>query len=292
MQKRKNERKVSCEKEIIRTLSYRAVFQYPLSFYQLGTFLLCESPRSFDELKDALGKLCDKGTVRTRNGRYFLKNVKPVDWDKKYKTTQKIIESHKKTFKVLSRIPWIRLIAVTGAAAAYNSKLGDDLDIFVITSRNRLWITRFFVVLLLKTMGVYRTDEDPGNKICPNLLISEDAMFWDDEKHNEYIAHEIVMMRPILDRSYTYMRFIKANDWVSKYFGNITINPPENIETPGIRRGRVINILEPVFMYLQRIYMKKKITTEVATKNIIHFNKNDSGVRILTRYRKLLKKSP
>jgi len=43
-------------------------------------------------------------------------------------------------------------------------------------------------------------------------------------------------------------------------------------------------------MNIQLIYMKRKITEEIATKNMIHFNKNDWSDKVLKDYSNILKK--
>ncbi|MFA6981524.1 MAG: hypothetical protein WC243_00645 [Patescibacteria group bacterium] len=282
-----NERNLSCETAVLKTLSYRAVFRYPLSFFQLGTFLICGNPQPFTSLVDTLDALRKNGVLRLKKARIILKNVSPLDWEARARDSKKVIKSHQQTFKILGKIPWIRLLAITGATAAYSYKKGDDLDIFVVTQKNRLWITRFFVVLLLKALGAYRTDKSPSRKICPNLFISESELSWDLRKRDVYVAHEIIMMHPILDRGDVYFKFIKANDWIFKYFANSAFTFPKSFQAVHGRKSKVLDVMEVILMGVQKRYMKKKKTVEVTSRRMIHFNRDDSRQKTLMRFQKI-----
>ena len=42
------------------------------------------------------------------------------------------------------------MIAITGSVANYDAEENDDIDLLIVTEKNRLWITRGFVFLILK----------------------------------------------------------------------------------------------------------------------------------------------
>jgi hypothetical protein len=286
-----NEKESSCEISIRKTLAYRAVFRYPMSFYQLGTFLICDKHQSFKIFKTSLEELRNLGAVRSKKGRYSLKNAGTLNWGMRERESKKILKQHQETFRLLGKIPWVKLLAVTGATAAFNFKKGDDLDVFTVTQKNRLWITRLFVVLLLKSLGRYRTDEDPNGKICPNLFVSEDNLSWNSSERDVFVAHEIVMMHPFINRDDMYFRFMKANDWVLTYFGNINFTFPARFKVSRVRKSRVLDAAEVLLMRLQVFYMRKKKTLEVTSRTIIHFNRDDSREKTLSRYQRLYNKA-
>jgi hypothetical protein len=200
-----------CETAIYNTLAYRSIFKYPLTEYQLKSTLI--STRRFKEqyFCDELARLVKKGVVKTHAGTYYISGYKPVDWDKRAKYSQKLISDAKEMAKMLGLIPWIKLVGITGAVAAYNADSEADIDFFIITAKNRIWISRLFVVLLLKALGKYRTDTSPKGKVCPNLYIDESKLNWPRDKRNLLVAHEIILMHPILSRGNTYFKFMKAN---------------------------------------------------------------------------------
>jgi hypothetical protein len=198
------------------------------------------------------------------------------------------MEVAKNIVKVLSVIPWVKLIGVTGSVAAFNAKDDSDIDFFIISARNRLWLTRFFTVLILKAIGRYRTNEDYTGKVCPNIYIDEQNLSWPKNKRNLFIAQEIIMMHPVLNRSNTYFNFIKANQWIFEYFRNFNISFPVKTEKE-FMHSQIINSVENMSRKLQIWYMKKKKTSEITERGIIHFNREDWTNKILIKYEEIVK---
>jgi len=257
-----------------------------MSFYQLSTFLISERTIQPTTLTQHLDILDKRRKIVKTNNLYKIPGVPYISREKRTNLSKESINSFKKMGKLLEKIPWIKLLAITGSVAAFNPHEEDDLDILVVAQKNRLWLTRFFVFAYLKMLKLCRTDKDPNGKICPNIFISEEELSWDKKKHNLYVAHEIAMIHPIINRDNMYFRFMEANDWIYKYFGNFTTHFPTNGEkyhtTP-----KLADVLERIIMLLQLAYMRNKKTTETTTKTLIHFNKKDNTVGILKRYNKL-----
>jgi predicted nucleotidyltransferase len=228
--------------------------------------------------------MAKKNYIQTKGGKFYLNSIKPVSWELRKKYTEQILAENKHIFDLLKTIPWIKLLGVTGSVAAYNADKRSDIDIFIITSKNRLWLTRGFTALLLKIVNAYvRVDAEPG-KICPNLFIDESYLTWPPEKRNVYTAHEICMLQPIFQRDDAYFRFLKANDWVKKYFPNFVLDYPEAFKVKS--KKSIVDEIEKYVMGLQISYMRKKKTKEITEKHIIHFNKHDNGPRILEAFKK------
>src|SRR5258708_2858873 len=199
-QPRERAKERACDAAIKNTLQYRAIFKYPLSFQQLQTYLICRKGFEYEFFKKTVSRLHKKNYIKAKDEKFTLPSLKPFSWDLRGKYSKEHIERNSKVFKKLGSIKWIKMLAVTGSVAAFNADKDDDIDIFIVTERNRLWLTRFFVVLMLKAMGVYRSETNPNKKICPNILIDETQLEWNKDKQNIYVAHEIAMMYPIINR--------------------------------------------------------------------------------------------
>lgn len=189
---------------------------------------------------------------------------------------------------MLGKIPWIKLVGVTGSVAAYNADKGADIDLMVISKKNRLWLTRLFVAIMLKISNLYvRTDSEPG-KFCPNIFISEEELEWPKDSQNIYTAHEVAIMQPVVDKNNSYFDFIKSNDWIKKYLPNIdiykdTVNKKKDI------KSHAFNFVEFLAQVIQLGYMKNKKTNEITTSKLIHFRKNDNSKWILENFNKTKK---
>jgi predicted nucleotidyltransferase len=212
-----------------------------------------------------------------------------VSWEFRYKQTQETFSKIHTIAKVLRKIPWIKMLCVTGSVAAYNADKESDIDIFVVAKTHRLWLTRGFIAAILKAMGMYiKKDSDPG-RFCPNLFIDDTVLSWPEKDRSIYTAHEIVLMHPVIDRDHTYLKFLKANDWIRNHFANFELHHDE-IKTKRRQTGsRIVNLFEKLAATLQQKYMARKRTNEVIDKHMIHFKKNDNTNWILTSYKKLTK---
>ncbi len=153
-----------------------------------------------------------------------------------------------------------------------------------------MWISRGFVFLILKIMGKLPKDQSK-REICPNIFIDERNMAWQKKKRNLYIAQNIISMQPFIWRDDVYFQFLKANKWVQKYYGNFIFNSFESRRKSGSKTGVIIKFIELIARKAELAYMKKGRTEEIATDKLIHFNKNDNSKRVLSIYKKLLKKA-
>jgi predicted nucleotidyltransferase len=280
----------SCDKAILRTLSYSSIFQYPMSLFQLYTFLITKNEFEFEFFKKSLRRLVKKRHIKAKDGKYYLPNTRPVSWSLRYKYSEDLMKETLEYIKPLRSIPWIKLVTVTGSLAKYNAKKDDDIDIFIITDKNRLWLTRGFVFIILKIINKYAQGPESKRKFCCNLFVDESKMLWNKEKHNLYIAHEILSMHPIMIRDETYLRFLKDNEWVFKYFKNLKFLFPVKYGHDSKSKSRFVDLLENIARKAQLRYMDKKKTFEITTKNLIHFNKNDHSAEILNEYDSLVHK--
>lgn len=201
------------------------------------------------------------------------------------------IEKARRIAHFLSYFPTITLVAVTGSLAVDNARVDDDLDFFIITSADILWLTRPLVILFLKALGLRRPTSLPehhssivADKVCDNLWLDETALALPENKRNLYTAHEVLQAKPLFDRGNTYAKFILANQWASKYLANayqIAMDKAsaEQDKKPRRRTPRIptfiIRALNLLAFRLQYHYMKPKITRETITLHSAYFHPND-----------------
>ena len=277
-----------CELAIKKTLAYRSIFKYPLSNYQLKTFLISSREFRNKTINDSLEHLLNRGFLKEKNKKYYLPGVRVIDWDQKKKLTEKIVKHNLSVINKLGKIPWVRMIAITGSVAAYNPADDSDIDVIIISAKNRLWITRLFCTLILKVLNKFPNVDGERGKICTNLYMDESKMAWEENGRNLYIAHDIVLMNPIIDKKNTYVKFLNMNRWVLDFLSNFPITKLEKNENKNKLTSPLVDMVERIFMNIQVKHMRSKLTTERVSKYLIHFNKNDNCGRILESYEKVL----
>ncbi|HXK52407.1 hypothetical protein H6802_00990 [Candidatus Nomurabacteria bacterium] len=283
------------EQAIINELKYRAVFNASLTYYQLWNSLFLLHPINESQQKEftlenfnkVLKKLKQSKYInRTTTGNYYIQTKKPFKWGHRANYAQEYLNSLGPVVKVLSHIGWIKLLAVSGSVAAYSAKKNDDVDLFIVTEKKRLWLTRLFVVLLLKTLRSYRTDKNSANKICPNIFLDEGALTWPTERQNIYVGHEIILLRPLINRDNTYFKFLDANSWIKGFFCTFCYASEKTYKSIYKPGSKLVDLLEDFVKMVQLRYMKQKITSEIIQDRLLHFNKHDHTSKIINEFEK------
>lgn len=277
------------EKSILKTLHYSDMFDYPLSEKEIKKYFLKEKNSLFD--KTDLEKLIAKKLVFSRNGFFALSEKKLfLRENLKFENERKIKIAYKyATF--LFKIPTIETIAISGSLAVFNAKKNDDIDFFIISKKNSVWITRLLSVIFLRIKGVRRRKNEKKlkDKICLNMFLDKTKLELVKEMKNLYTAHEIVQLRPIFDRNNTYDFFLKENLWLKNfmpyqffYKNKILFKIKDNFW------DKILIIFlqifeKPVFI-IQFLYMKNKITKEKVTSKMLAFHPNDLTGKIINQY--------
>lgn len=273
------------KRDIINTLSYKKIFNQPLTIYQLIYYGHCYFI-NLSEVHEALGELIRRSKIKFKNNKYFLSSMKFKEVDKLFEDSKKYFLELEKIVFIFDKIPFIQMVGVTGSLAAYHfNEETDDIDLFIICTRDRVWITRFLIVVIFKFLNIYVNNKHPQMKLCPNIYISDSSMSWDSSKRNIYVANEIVMMQPIFQRNETYFKFLYLNNWILDFIPNFVIN--EVSINSQEKELTLLDLLEKIIMFLQKVIMKNKSGSEVLNKNFIHFLKIDHSERILDSFSKL-----
>jgi hypothetical protein len=280
---------------ILKTLAYSDIFDFPLTKEELWKFLICAEKIDIPVFENKLKVLINKKISKIEN--YFCLKGKEKITERRKKNLSEVnkkIEIAKKAALQLAKIPTIMFIGISGGLAMSDVDKEDDIDFFIVTKKDRLYITRFLVLCILQTLKMRRKrqDENPSNKICVNLLLDEQNIDFPHDKRDIYTAHEIIQLKPVFQRNNTYVRFLDENNWTRKYFINFDKNNQEfNQFLIGEVAGKNLlnlitnNFWEDLTRLIQIAYMKNHRKTETVTKHIIGFHPTDYRVQTLNKLR-------
>ncbi len=272
---------------ILKTLHYFDIFDYPLKVEEIHRYLV--EPLKINVLKEALSRMsADLGLISADDYYCLSGREKIIELrEKRQVWSGPKLEKAERVASLLKFIPWIKSIGVTGALAMENSDEDDDLDLMIVTASKRLWLTRGLVVTFLLLTRQYRRANKIKDRICPNLMISEDALEFPNR--DIFTAHEIVQMKPIYDRGGTYQKFLKANEWVGEFLPNAVemSNVKTQMSKPHVKcQIFLLDFFERAAYKLQLKYMSGKKTTETTTPKVIRFHPQDRRQQVLDEYQK------
>ncbi|MDZ7587103.1 MAG: adenylyltransferase/cytidyltransferase family protein [Patescibacteria group bacterium] len=247
---------------VLRTTTYASIFNYHLSFEELYRYLISPGPVSISKLKPYF-------IVKPQSVNHFNQLKWPIA---------------RRAAKILSFLPTVKLVAVTGALAMNNAGKNDDIDLMIITASNRLWLTRLLSAVLLFPHLRKGPTLKVANKLCLNLWLDESALALN--QRNLFVAHEICQLKPLFNRHHTYQKFLTANLWYKQFLPNWT---PEKRTLPNREQGRTLmDFLNSLAFHLQYVYMKSKITRERVSKHFAFFHPRPTAKIVLQEYRRRL----
>lgn len=284
---------------ILKTIIYSDIFDFPLTKEEIWKFLIGKkiSRESFEkELKSLeISKAAPLGC--SHKFYYFLGREKIVETRiRNKKISKKKLKISKKIIEKLSLVPTVLFIGISGGLSMENADEKDDIDLFVISSKGNIWITRLILILLLLLMGQYRgREKKESGKVCLNMLIDEEFLTFSKSRHDLYTAHEIIQLKPIFNRNDTYKKFVNANRrWVDVFLPNAKFKYQES----KIKKKRSLLfmfhnslfIFEKLSKILQLWYMRKHITTETISDHFLAFHPYEYKNYVLKEYNRRLKK--
>ena len=225
--------------------------------------------------------------IKTYNERYFFSRKKLLNWRFRF------------YIKLLSFVPHIKLVGLSGSLSMMNASLEDDIDLFIITEKNRLFTGRFVAIILAKILGIHRSYNKRyklniacyTDKVCLNLFFDESDLAVPDFKRNEYVAHEILQMKPIVNKDGVYERFLAANSWVFEIFPNarevvsikykvLSIKKKKSLNTCYLILNTFFNKIEQSLKVFQLHLINRHRTTEIVNSTQLWFHPNDFYKRI------------
>lgn len=197
------------EQAILRTVLYADVFNFPLTAAEIQHFLIAESPASLEDIETALlspqlqSRLVIQGEYVMRKGREELVALR----QRREQVADHLWRKAVRYGIWLGRLPFVRMVAITGALAMRNpSDHDDDLDYMLVTAPGRVWLARLFAIAVVKVAKL-----EGGVTVCPNYVLAETAL--EQKRRDLFIAHEVTQMTPLCGHSiYETMR--EQNRWV------------------------------------------------------------------------------
>jgi len=301
------------ESAIQDVVNYFNYFSYPPTMQEIYTFLSIKTSKAklkseieamidrnrLKELKDP--KILNTKLVLSKVERYLIpfgfaqgeldtKNTIPP-----YRIRVKQIEEKRTIAKakqeccrqyieILKKLPFVQLVGLSGSCAMEYCEEKDDIDLFIITSKKRMWTARFVAVVVATFLGVRRNrgSDSAPDKVCLNLFFDEHDMLVPKHKQNLYTAHEVLQMKPLFAKGDIYERFLKVNEWIYHYFPNSSHDIPAKT---GIYSNRFLYMkigdkIELVLKKLQLLLVNRHKTTEIITPTQLWFFPKDFEKRL------------
>lgn len=205
-----------CDRSVLLTAIYADLFDFPLTHDEVFERLIGrgferrETSTSIERLSESY-LLCQDGhivlpgrsrLIPLREGR---RERAAYLWDQAARYAQ-----------WLARVPFVRMVAISGSLAVNNSNGSSDVDLFCVTDARRLWLARLVIVPLSKLTRLLPSLFPLY--LCPNYVLSMDALCIEDR--NLFTAHEVLQAVPLFGIGIC-RDFVQQNGWAQGLLPNL-----------------------------------------------------------------------
>ena len=150
---------------------------------------------------------------------YYLKTNNPEFIEKRIKGNEmanNVMPKAKKMANKIAQFPFVRGVSFSGAFSKGYFDEDGDVDFFIITAKNRLWIARTFLILYKKIFLL-----NSKKYFCVNYFISEKDL--DVAEKNKFTAMEVATLIPTHGKK-VFERFFFENQCVYNYFPTFNLD--------------------------------------------------------------------
>ena len=287
---------------IYQTLVFFDVQDIALTFLELKAYLIATPQFSEADHKIAISDIENvligelRGQVESHSGLYFLSGRESLVETRKlrYRTSLVRFRKARKYLFWLKFFPYLRAVGISGSQALFNSNPSSDIDLFVLTSKNRIWLARFLVSFYFQILGQRRHGEHIQDRFCLNHYLCEDLEITEDR--NLYTAVEYASLIPVLGTE-EFARFWQKNRWINDFLhdplferNNIFFNFKFS-EAQKFFEIILDFTIGPLLNWLVGLYQKQRIRLEqhiIVSDQELSFHPGSRGQKVLAKFRSTL----
>ena len=207
---------------VLRTIIYYDIFNYPLTENDIMNNCGLSNTSS-KPCSNALKYLVEKNIIYKLGDHYSLsKDQQAIDRRiKGNKQAKKWLKKSRRFSRLISWFPFVRGISLSGSLSKGFVDEDPDIDYFIITKPNRLWIARTLLIGFKKIFLL-----NSYKYFCLNYFVTQESM--EIEEKNLFTATEIATMIPVFGHNVK-KSFFESNEWIREFFPNFEIDVDEDV---------------------------------------------------------------
>ncbi len=198
---------------VLSAICYSDVFNFPLTKAEIHANSKFEG--NDEELETIIQQLIQINHIKCVNEFYLLIAANNSIIEHRKKREAYFATSHhlvKKYSRFISKFPFVQGVYLSGSYSKAQMSEGDDIDYFIITKANRLWLCRS----LLRGYKKFFLRKS-ARYFCMNYFLDEQHLEVPDK--NIFVANEVKTLVPAYNFE-LYKQFQAANEWSNSFLPN------------------------------------------------------------------------
>lgn len=234
------------ESSVLRVLLYFDVFNYPLTAEEVKKY--ANTALSLAQTNEALSALWMQNRVYKFGPFYSVQN-KPELEQQRNQGMARATELMKKAHKyaaLIHQFPFVRSVCISGSLSkGCVDELG-DIDYFIITKPQRLWIARTLLVLF-KKLFLFNSHK----YFCVNYFVDTNHLEIPDK--NIFTSTEIATLIP-MSGGELFKQFHASNNWYFSFLPNTILSETNHI-------NESVSITKRLLEFLLNGFVGQKLDT-------------------------------
>lgn len=257
------------EKSILQTLLYFDIFSYPLTKAEIQRFSTLATTSTYGV---SLNRLIAMQLVYNLNEFYSVQNQSTLATRRTAGNTlaQKKLLSAQRYSRFIARLPFVRGIMLSGSISKGYMDSRSDIDYFIITETNRLWIVRTMLAFI-RRIFLFNSHKN----LCTNYFV--DLQNLEIAEKNTFTAIEFSTLVPMYGKS-VIEQLRQANSWINDFQPNANYNELTEDENNHRLKKFAEKILSASFLEKINSWLLKKTISHWRTKYGSLLSDNDFQV--------------
>ena len=211
------------ELAIVRSVIYAGLFDYPLTVAEVHRTLVGCDASAADVVATYGRSALPREVVEYRDGFFFPAGRGDLIAERRRREARSraFLDRHRRLLAMICRLPFVRMVALSGSIAHLNLEDGGDLDLFIVTRGHHVWTVTLTILVLTRLLGCRR-------EVCANFVVSDSALAFDQP--DLFTANQIIHLKPLVGGD-VMARLLRANPFVARYYPNAVAElRSENVE--------------------------------------------------------------
>ncbi len=289
------------EQAILRTIVFFDIFQYPLTTTQVWRLLYDPEQKlervNLLSIEKCLINLQKQGIVKNNSGFWQLASSSEYlsVRQERYCLAAYKLRKVLRWVKLFILLPSVRFIAIVNSVGYRNPQITDDIDLFIVARRHKLWLTRFWLTGLAKVFGLRPTVSHQQDGLCFSFYLSDNHLTMTDlmiAKEDVYFHFWFTQMTVLFDDGVGKLLVEANNGWL-KNFPNLKLNlKPAAVLTKISLLVKILRLIsnlltlawwEPIVRLIQKKWLLPKQlrlkanqnTSVLITNEVLKFHEHD-----------------